>query len=109
MVIQLDSMLGGRARVCAAALLDRDAPVDTFLLGRVVARGFVVRAAVIPDDDVAFAPLVAGLPPPPGHLTGSLPHPPLPPPLIQHPPAPELARGEVEGPSHPLRPGGDDL
>src|SRR5437879_4227953 len=43
------------------ALLDRDAPVDAVLLGRIVARRPVVRAAVVPDDDVARAPPVAVL------------------------------------------------
>src|SRR6266536_2173131 len=40
-------------------LLDRHAPVDAVFLGRVVPRRLVVRAAVVPDDDVAFAPAVA--------------------------------------------------
>jgi len=54
-------MLGGGARVRGGALLDRDAPVDAVFLGRVVARRLVIRAAVVPDDDVALAPLVAVL------------------------------------------------
>src|SRR5207249_11941454 len=43
------------------ALLDRDPPVDAVLFRRVIARRPVVRAAVVPDDDVALAPLVAVL------------------------------------------------
>src|SRR5262249_45992443 len=41
------------------AFLDRDTPVDAVLLWRVVAGGLVVRAAVVPDHDVALAPRVA--------------------------------------------------
>ena len=41
------------------ALLDRHAPVDAVLFRRVIARRLVVRAAVVPDHDVAHAPLVA--------------------------------------------------
>ena len=41
------------------AFLDRDAPVDTIFLGRVVARRLMIRAAIVPDDDISLAPLVA--------------------------------------------------
>src|SRR5204862_1824968 len=44
-----------------STLLDRDAPVDAVFLGWIVARRLVVRAAVVPDDDVALAPAVAVL------------------------------------------------
>ena len=33
--------------------------MDAVFLGRVVAGGFVIRAAVVPDDDVPLAPFVA--------------------------------------------------
>src|SRR2546427_10331561 len=96
-------MLGGRARVRGGALLDRDAPVDAVFLGWIVARRLVVRAAVVPDDDVALAPLVAVLARGPGHVTGPLVDqlvalPPPPP-----PPAPEISRVQVKGPSPRLR------
>src|SRR2546427_432320 len=94
-------MLGGRARVRGGALLDRDAPVDAVFLGWIVARRLVVRAAVVPDDDVALAPLVAVLPRRLGPLTGPLRHPTLalPPP---HPPrAPDVCPVEGEGPAAP--------
>ena len=57
---------GGRPLARAAHRLvrefvDRHPPVDAVLLGRIVAGGQVVRAAVVPDDDVADAPLVAVL------------------------------------------------
>src|SRR5947207_15170529 len=51
-------MLGGRARVRGGALLDRHAPVDALFLGWIVARRLVIRAAVVPDDDVALPPAV---------------------------------------------------
>jgi hypothetical protein len=37
-------------------IVDRDAPVDAVLLGRVVAGGAVIRAAIVPDHDVALFP-----------------------------------------------------
>src|SRR5437762_9491517 len=40
-------------------IVDRDPPVYAVLLWRVVAGGFVIRASVVPDDDVALAPFVA--------------------------------------------------
>src|SRR5262249_16616109 len=45
---------GGRA----LALLDRHAPVYAVFVRRIVACRLVVRAAVVPDDDVALAPFV---------------------------------------------------
>src|SRR6266571_3913639 len=65
-------MSGGSARARAGALLDRDAPVDAVFLGRIVARSLVVRAAVVPDHDVALSPRVAvgGLGP--DHAVGQL-------------------------------------
>src|SRR5207237_7932805 len=42
-------------------LLDRDAPVDAVFLRWIIARRLVIRAAVVPDDDVALAPAVAVL------------------------------------------------
>src|SRR5204862_4584000 len=65
-------MLGGRARVRGGALLDRDAPVDAVFLGWIVARRLVVRAAIVPDDDVAFAPAVTVLPVGSDHARGEL-------------------------------------
>src|SRR2546428_9657806 len=53
-------------------LLDRDAPVDAVFLGWIVARRLVVRAAVVPDDDVALAPAVAVLPVGMDHALGEL-------------------------------------
>ena len=42
-------------------ILDRNAPVDALFFRRVIARRIVVRAAIVPDDDIASAPLVAVL------------------------------------------------
>src|SRR5262245_18676503 len=39
-------------------LPDRYAPMDAVFLGRVVAGCLVVRAAVVPDHDIALAPFV---------------------------------------------------
>src|SRR5262245_61507649 len=50
--------LAERARRGSEALFDRHPPVDAVFLGRVIARRLVVRAAVVPDDDVALAPVV---------------------------------------------------
>ena len=33
--------------------------MDAIFLGRVVARRLVIRAAIVPDDDISLAPLVA--------------------------------------------------
>src|SRR5713101_5609016 len=52
-------MLGGGGPARGGALLDRDAPVDAVFFRRVVARRPVVRAAVVPDDNVALAPGMA--------------------------------------------------
>src|SRR5204863_8095062 len=41
-----------------SALLDRHAPVDALFLRWIVARRLVIRAAVVPDDDVALPPAV---------------------------------------------------
>src|SRR6185369_11513441 len=53
-------------------LFDRHAPVDAILLGRVITSRLVIRAAIVPDDDVARAPAVAiltlGLDHEPGQL-----------------------------------------
>src|SRR5262245_13351911 len=51
--------LPGRQDNRPGALLDRHAPVDPVLLGRVIARRLVVRAAVVPDHDVALRPPMA--------------------------------------------------
>src|SRR5580704_785004 len=39
-----------------AEIVDRDTPVDAFFIGRIVAGRLVVRAAIVPDDDVALFP-----------------------------------------------------
>src|SRR5678816_4428235 len=59
---------GGRGRqrsrwalIIALAILDRDAPVAAVFLRRVVAGRLVIRAAVVPDDDVPVAPPVTVL------------------------------------------------
>src|SRR5215813_12120723 len=39
-------------------VVDRYPPMDTVFFGRVVARRLVIRAPVVPDDDVALAPFV---------------------------------------------------
>src|ERR1700694_4867850 len=65
-------MLDGGARVRGGALLDRDAPVDAVFLGWIIARRLVIRAAVVPDDDVALAPAVAVLPLRLDHAVGQL-------------------------------------
>src|SRR5262245_43683660 len=41
-----------------SALLDRHAPVDAVFLRWIVPGGAMVRAPVVPDDDVALLPLV---------------------------------------------------
>src|SRR5437763_13612467 len=53
-------------------LVDRDAPVDSIFFGRVVAGGLVVRAPVVPDDDVALAPSVTVLALGLDHVPGQL-------------------------------------
>src|SRR4051812_20776440 len=50
-----------RALCGEASTLDRDAPVNAVFFGRVIACRLVVRAAVVPDHDVAFAPLMTVL------------------------------------------------
>ena len=45
--------------VLRRALLDRHAPVDAVLVRRIVPRRTMIRAAVVPDHDVADPPLVA--------------------------------------------------
>src|SRR5438270_13325277 len=40
-------------------IVDRDPPVYAVLFRRVVAGGFVIRAGIVPDDDVLLAPFVA--------------------------------------------------
>src|SRR2546426_4808765 len=101
-------MLGGGARVRGGALLDRDAPVDAVFLGRVVARRLVIRAAVVPDDDIALAPLVAVLTAGLDHVAGqlldqlvALPH-------VDALDAQDLARIEVEALAPCLRMRADD-
>src|SRR5713101_3088611 len=54
------------------ALLDRDTPVDAVFLGRIVARRLVVRAAVVPDHDVALSPRVTVRGIGPDHAVGQL-------------------------------------
>src|SRR5262249_49221950 len=51
----------GRPSGSCIELVNRYAPVDAVLLGRVIASGEVVGAPVVPDDDVASAPRVAVL------------------------------------------------
>src|SRR5262249_59102098 len=58
--------------VWVRALLDRHAPVDAVLLGGIGARGLVIRAAVVPDHDVALTPLMAVLPRGLDHVAGEL-------------------------------------
>src|ERR1700693_176599 len=65
-------MLVGGDPARGGVLLDRDAPMDAVFLGRVVARRPVVRAAVVPDDDVALAPSVAVLGAGLDHAAGQL-------------------------------------
>src|SRR5258706_16378861 len=54
-----------RARIRAQAsmrrrvVVDRNGPVDAVFPRRIVARSLVVRAPVVPDDDIALLPLVA--------------------------------------------------
>src|SRR5215210_7834500 len=40
-------------------ILDRDTPVNAVFLRRIIGRRLVIRAAVVPDHDIALAPLVA--------------------------------------------------
>src|SRR3989475_11331026 len=101
-------MLGGRARVRGGALLDRDAPVDAVFLGWIVARRLVVRAAVVPDDDVALAPLVAVLAARLDHVAGQLVDQLVALPRLHALDAQDLARIEVEALAPRLRMRADD-
>src|SRR5262245_23800542 len=69
---QNDAGARSKSRRGAGALLDRHAPVDAVLFGRVVARRAVIRAAVVPDDDVALAPAVPILGARLDHVAGQL-------------------------------------
>src|ERR1700730_3136208 len=101
-------MLGGGARVRGGALLDRDAPVDAVFLGRVIARRLVIRAAVVPDDDVALAPLVAILAPGLDHVVRQLVDQLVALPRVHALDAQDLARIEVEALAPRLRMRADD-
>ena len=52
-------LFGGE--LCHFWFLDRHAPVDAILVGRVIAGGAMIGAAIVPDHDVADAPFVAVL------------------------------------------------
>src|SRR5438477_441633 len=89
-------------------LLDRDAPVDAVFLGWIVARRLVVRAAVVPDDDVALAPLVAVLAAGLDHVAGQLVDQLVALPRLHALDAQDLARIEVEALAPRLRMRADD-
>src|SRR5215216_4831982 len=42
----------------SCVVFDRDAPMYTVFFRRIIARRLVIRATVVPDDDVALAPVV---------------------------------------------------
>src|SRR5262245_66197826 len=46
-------------RATRHALLNGHAPMDAVFFGWIVAGRLVVRATIVPDDDIALAPLVA--------------------------------------------------
>src|SRR5688500_6310171 len=48
-------------RAARLVILDGNAPVDAVFLRRIVSGGRVIRAAIVPDDDVALLPFVAVL------------------------------------------------
>src|SRR4029453_7512166 len=89
-------------------LLDRHAPVDAILLGRVITGRLVIGAAIVPDDDVARAPAVAiltlGLDHEPGQLVDQR----VALFLLEALDAEDLARIEVQSLSPGLRMDADD-